>query len=247
MKSKNVLYMLIFAVCFGGIVACAPASDVGSELSSQDLGKDFEGPGTLKPTIYYFAIFNEDEKSCSNSVKQYIRGEGGKKLLLVCPQTKAMCALQGTCAVTQNKKTYKFNIIGTLDGQERFFKIEEDDCKYGFGVRSSCLDPFYTLAADLTIYDPGDVIYVPAVVGTVLPDGSKHNGYFIVRDKGDGIKGRGRFDFYTGFMHWRNTSNPFQKMGLADKKTNIPYYRVHGESAKKILEKRGFPELPASK
>lgn len=204
--------------------------------------EDFEGPGTLKPTVYYFVVINEDKKSCDSKIG--LHGAGGKKLISVCLRTHQACALQGSCGVVQNGRTYFFNIIGRFQNQERFFQIEEDGCKYGYGVNSSCLDPFYTLAADLTIYKPGEVIYIPSVVGMELPDGSKHSGYFVIRDQGRGIKGRGRFDFFSGEFYWADPQNPLYKIGFSDVKTNVPYYRVKGETAKAVLANRAYPNLP---
>lgn len=212
-------------------------TEVGAPKASE-----LNGPGVLKPTVYYFVVLNEDEKSCDK--KTYLHGAGGKKLLSVCPKTAEACGLQGSCAVVQDGKRHTFNILGRVDGQDRFFEVDEKGCRFGYGVNSSCLDPFYTLAADLTIYKPGEVIYVPAVVGLELPDGSKHTGYFVIRDQGRGIKGRGRFDFYSGFYSWLDPKNPFNKLGLGDVNTNIPYFRVTGETAKKILQVRAYPQLP---
>lgn len=202
------------------------------------------GPGVLKPTVYFFAVMDEDKRTCDEKVNMY--GTGGKVLLKVCPKTLSECGQQGSCAVIQKGKTYTFNVIGRVNGQDHFFEIEEDGCRFGYGVNSSCLDPYYTLAADLTIYKPGEVIYVPAVVGLPLPDGSKHTGYFVIRDKGRGIIGRGRFDFFSGYHSWLDPKNPFNKLGLGDVKTNIPYFKIVGETAKKVLAFRHYPELPAN-
>lgn len=202
------------------------------------------GPGVLKPTVYYFPVINEDEKSCAAKEKRNLHGAGGKVLLKVCSRTHAMCALQGTCGVIQNKEMHTFNIIGRFEGQDRFFEIPSDGCRFGYGVRNSCLDPFYTLAADLSIYQPGEVIFVPAVVGLVLPDGSVHSGYFVIRDKGRGIKGLGRFDFFTGHYSWLDPENPFKKLGLGDVNTGIPYFRIKGDAAKKVQAYRAYPDLP---
>lgn len=207
---------------------------------------EMNGPGVLKPTVYFFVVINEDKNSCAANAKSTLYGAGGKKLLTVCAKTLNACALQGSCAVVQNGKTHTFNVIGRFDGQDRFFEIEQDGCRFGYGVNSSCLDPFYTLAADLTIYKPGEVIFVPAVVGLELPDGSKHSGYFVIRDKGRGIIGRGRFDFFSGYFSWLDPKNPFNKLGLSDVSTNIPYFRVSGESAKKFLLSRAYPQIPAN-
>lgn len=209
---------------------------------ANDNSKDFTGPGVLKPTIYYFPSFNEDESKCEKNTMMH--GTGGKDLLMVCQSTAKECGLQGSCAITQNGVTRSFNILGAKDGQDRFFEIGEQGCRYGYGVESACLDPFYTLAADLNLYEPGEVIFVPAVVGTKLPDGSQHSGYFVIRDRGRGVTGTGRFDFFSGLITWKDAKNPFTKMGLGDVKTNIPYFKVKGKTAQQVLLHRAFPKLP---
>lgn len=214
------------------------------EDSAKEEAAQLEGPGVLKPTIYYFPTINEDQKKCDAKDRKTLHGAGGKELTQVCSSTEDICGEQGTCAVVQNGKTRTFNIIGRFKGQDRYFEISKDGCVFGYGVRSSCLDPFYTLAADLKIYKPGEVIFVPAVEGLELPDGSKHTGYFVIRDKGRGIVGRGRFDFFSGTLHWADSKNPFKKLGLGDVKTNIPYYRVSGVKASSVLKERSYPKLP---
>jgi hypothetical protein len=205
---------------------------------------DFVGPGLLKPTIYFFPIYDEDKNPCSPELKKPLLGAGAIRLIEVCPQTEAGCSLQGSCSVIQKGKIWSFNIIGLYQGQLQFFPLTQEKCRFGYGVRNICLDPFYTLAADLTIYKAGDVIYIPGVQGAILPNGAKHDGFFIVRDRGQGVKGRGRFDFFTGFFHWRDPRNPFFKLGLGDIKTEIPYYRVQGETAEKVKAQRAYPFFP---
>lgn len=203
---------------------------------------DLSRAGTLKPTIYFFAKLNEDKSSCQRDIN--LRDGNGKILLRVCRTTAQTCGLQGSCAIVQDGQTHNLNILKKVAGEDRFFEIEPESCRFGFGVRSSCLDPFYTLAADLSLYKMGEVIYVPSVAGLVLPDGSKHNGYFVIRDQGRGIKGPGRFDFFSGSLSWRDRNNPFAKVGLSNVQTNVPYYRVGGETAARVLRARAYPQLP---
>ncbi|AHI06906.1 hypothetical protein BDW_12030 [Bdellovibrio bacteriovorus W] len=205
---------------------------------------EMDGPGVLKPTVYYFAVINEDTNGCSKDQKRTLYGAGGKKLLEICSKTMSACSLQGSCGIIQDGKLHTYNIIGKFNGQERYFEVDEEKCPFGYGVKSSCLDPFYTLAADLAIYKPGEVIYIPSIVGLELPDGSKHDGYFVIRDQGRAIKGRGRFDFFSGYMSWYDSQNPFKKVGLGNVKTNIPYFRISGRTAKKVLNERAYPLLP---
>lgn len=198
--------------------------------------------GVITPTVYYFPIIDESKVSCKDKVSLF--NKKGISLIRICQSTLAACALQGSCAIVQGDKLRSFNVAGRTQGQNRFFEMTDDPCKYGYGVKNSCLDPFYTVAADLTIYKPGDVIYVPAVAGLHLPNGSEHHGYFVVRDTGGAIKGKGRFDFFSGFYSWRDQKNPFVKLGLASKKTRLPYYQVSGKKVGMVLQSRRFPSLP---
>lgn len=219
-----------------------PESSTSETTTTSPAKQDIVSSGTIKPTVYYFPVINEDQTSCS--AKTTLFGKNGEALTSVCKSTLATCAMQGSCAVVQNKKLRSFNISGRAQGRDRFFETTNSTCKYGFGVKSSCLDPFYSIAADLSIYRAGDVIYVPAIVGLPLPNGSKHNGYFIVRDTGRSIVGRGRFDFFSGFFSWNNPKNPFRKIGLGDKRTKLTFYKVTGETARAVLDVRDFPMVP---
>lgn len=249
-KSKNTLLFFMAAVLTSyskiSIANSGNPSRTGHlELSgstaSTSMAEEF--PGILKPTVYYFPVLDEDINTCEDSTKMDLHGAGGKVLLRVCPETEDACRLQGSCAIIQNEKSYSFNFLGLYEGQKRFFPIE-DKCFFGFGVSNICLDPYYSIAADLSIYKPGQVIFVPAAVGLELPDGSKHNGYFVIRDRGSHIKGIGRFDFFSGEYSWRNPKNPFKKIKLGDIRSAMPYYLILGELANKVLEIRGYPNLP---
>ncbi|WP_413584465.1 3D domain-containing protein [Bdellovibrio sp. HCB274] len=206
--------------------------------------KDVVGSAKLKPTVYYFPIFDTEKTTCPDSQKVTLYGQGGKTIIRVCKKISDACGLQGSCSIKKNGKIRLLNILARIKGQNRYFEIDREECKYGYGVRTVCLDPFHTLAADLTIYKIGEVIYVPSVIGLILPDGTMHDGYFIIRDKGSGIMGRGRFDFYSGFMPWYDKTNPFNKIGLADKNTEVPYMRITGSKAKEIQVRRNYPSIP---
>lgn len=219
--------------------------DDGLALPTMNVPKteDIAFTSRLHPTVYYFPVINEDKRKC---VRDYIlRGLDGEKMLSVCESTRASCRLQGSCAIIQNGKKRTFNIKGNFRGKDHFFETSKDVCRFGFGVKSSCLDPFYTVAADLSIYRPGDVIYVPIARGIELPDGSKHSGYFIVRDTGRNIIGKARFDFFTGHIPWRDDENPFSKAGLANKANRFQFMKIKGEKAKSFSAQRSYPKLPA--
>lgn len=197
--------------------------------------------GFVKPTLYYFASINEDNISCSQKVSMAVE----RSSLKVCPQTLRTCAQEGSCAITKGGRTRSFNVTSAQGGSAHFVEIGSGSaCEYGFGVGNSCLDPFFSLAADLDLYKPGDVIFIPAVVGVVLPNGQRHHGFFVVRDRGGGIHGKGRFDFFSGDISWRSAQNPFSKLGLQSVSTRVPYFKIRGSRAQAIRESRGYPGLP---
>ncbi|MGE3757740.1 MAG: 3D domain-containing protein, partial [Pseudobdellovibrionaceae bacterium] len=197
--------------------------------------------GTVRPTVYYFPIIEETPKSCTDSSKRSLLDKNGDALAKVCPETYRACALQGTCMIVRGKNKKSFNVAGR-DIVQRFMEMKEGECPYGYGVKNICLDPFYTIAADLSIYKPGDVIYMPSLREVDLPNGEKHSGYFVVRDTGNNIKGKGRFDFFTGFLNWRDVQNPFSKIGLASKNTKLEYFKVPEDIAQSILQSRAYPK-----
>lgn len=93
-----------------------------------------------------------------------------------------------------------------------FHIIKKDNLGIGYGVlRKIPLVPFRTLAADLGLKaksDPnwkdkgglvpaGTHVFIKEYVGIKLPDGTTHDGWFIVNDTGGGIFGA-HFDIFTG-------------------------------------------------
>jgi len=221
--------------------AVPPSDANGLRLTSHEIAES----GSVKPTVYYSPKIDEDESTCPKGSRVSLRDAAGTAIVTVCQRTRNICLMEGACEITQDKHVYALNYSGERNGRSVYVPIPQDGCRFGFGVRESCLDPYYTLAADLTKYSPGDVIYVPAVVGLEMPNGSKHNGFFIIRDKGRRIRGRGRFDFFTGFLNWRDGQNPFSRIGISDQNTHIPYYQVTGPRADQIRAQRAFPQLPA--
>lgn len=206
--------------------------------------RDFKEAGVIKPTVYFIPLVNETEPTCKEEQKISMYSRDGKVLARVCPNTYESCALQGSCFVTTKEVSTILNHNGYFNGRHHFFEVDMEHCPFGQGVRSGCLDPFYTVAADLSLFKAGDVIYVPGVAGTLLPNGETHHGYFIVRDTGGVIDGAGRFDFFSGFSSWRDKTNPFNKLKLINKGTQLPYYNVTGETAEIVRKVRNFPSLP---
>jgi 3D (Asp-Asp-Asp) domain-containing protein len=54
-----------------------------------------------------------------------------------------------------------------------------------------------TAAVDRTLIPKGSVLFIKETVGLLMPDGSRHDGYWYASDTGGAIKGQ-RIDLYTG-------------------------------------------------
>lgn len=198
----------------------------------------------ITPTIYYKPVIYKEKEVCASSELKDLIDENDKVLISLCKSNYENCLLQGSCFVVQGEKTRNFNVTKKKDGIYRFAEKKEDRCPYGYGVQALCLDPFYSVAADLTLHKVGEVIFVPRIAGITLPDGTKHTGYLIVRDQGGAIIGEDRFDFFTGFFGPFDRGNVFAAIGLGDKRHRFGYQKVSDEIAKTVREYRNYPNIP---
>lgn len=167
----------------------------------------------------------------------------GKTLTTLCNTDYDRCLMQGSCFVYNGDKVKSFNYHSTKNSIPRFVEVDLDDCPYGYGVRSSCLDPYFSIAADLSIYKPGDVIFVPRAVGVTMPSGEVHDGFFVIRDSGGHIKGQGRFDFFTGFFNHTDRRNTLARLGFGDSNHRFEFRMANAEEAARARENRAYPKL----
>lgn len=190
-----------------------------------------------------------------------------KTLTMISCDLKKHCDMQGVCFLNQGNKIIGYNFIKKRKGISIYAKVDASRCPYGYGVwdkehnRSICMDPFRSLAADNKYHKPGSVLYFPALKGLKLPDASIHDGYMTVRSAGGAIKGRDRFDFYTGLcqnpglksMLCKTESLVTQlvssgfgtKQKLAHKdRCFYAYYKVPSSLKNIVLTKRNYPDLP---
>ena len=198
----------------------------------------------MTPTIYYKPVIYKEKEVCANDELKDLIDEDGKTLISLCKKSYDNCLLQGSCYIVEGQKTRNFNVTRRKDGIVRFAEKKEARCPYGYGVQALCLDPFYSIAADLSIHRVGDVIFVPMLVGLRLPDGTQHTGYMVVRDQGGAIIGEGRFDFFTGFFGPFDGGNVFSRIGLGDKKHRFGYQKVSEDIARTVREYRNYPNIP---
>jgi 3D (Asp-Asp-Asp) domain-containing protein len=85
-------------------------------------------------------------------------------------------------------------------GSNRFVKLASSD---GLGAKAYGLVPYRTIAVKSGRLKLGTVVYIPAARGLKLPNGKKHDGYFLVADIG--AMSDNQIDLYTGTkpLGWR--------------------------------------------
>ena len=196
----------------------------------------------LLPTTYYIA--RESQTNCkgkygnvtyNGTERSNVRTMSGEVITSVCTRFMRVLTMEGS-AVLKDRGfgPLSVNFSGRVDGESRFHVL--DRCVYGEGVkRDLCLLPYHTLAADNEAHKIDDIIFVPKAVGLALPDGSKHNGYFIVRDTGKAFQGIGpkRVDMFTGTDP--DYSNVFLSAGFHHKNP-MEAYKVTGPSAEVVKD-----------
>lgn len=215
------------------MLSCAPSS-------SADIS-------TMSPTIYFKPLIQLKESKCSSNQKRDLISSSGKKFVSICAKDFNECVLQGSCWIDDGNKKIAYNYHSKKNGIHRFIKVNLEQCPFGYGVRSICLDPYFSVAADLNYYKPGDVIFVPRIIGVELPNGEIHNGFLIVRDSGDGVDGARHFDFFTGNLSHRHKSNPFSRLGLADPSKSFDFRLATKDEAAQVLKSRNYPLVKSSK
>lgn len=202
-----------------------------------------EEPTFFNPTIFYKPVIKYETTRCKEDERVVMLSPENKPMIHLCPNDFKICVMQGACyAYDELGRFRSFNYYAR--GADTIPRFKEDDmkkCPYGYGIRNVCLDPYHTVAADLSIYKLGDVIYVPRVVGELMPDGTTHDGFFVIRDAGAAIKGPGRFDFYTGFTKPFARENTFHRLGFADSKNSFPFRMATVNEAALTRETTGYP------
>ena len=249
---SSILFVLLIMGCSQGLNSANELNDKKlkyTPLSLEDSKK------LITPTVYFIPQFDQAEENHDCLAKIDMKTKRGTVIVSVCKSTYDSCVLQGTCLIKKADQKFLINVASKVNGERRFSNITNSHCTYGLGATqdhiksfsSMCLDPYYSVAADLSIYRLGAVIFVPSFAGVLLPNGVVHDGYFVVRDTGNSIKGYGRFDFFSGFDSYKNKTNPLVFQGFMDKRTHVPYFLIEGPKAVEILESRLFPSIVVSK
>jgi 3D (Asp-Asp-Asp) domain-containing protein len=196
----------------------------------------------LNPTIYYNPTIDVDITKCETKDMVPMISPEGSVLVELCKSDFDECLMQGSCFVVKNsiKKSYSYYARGS-DSIPRFTEVDLNKCPYGFGINNNCLDPNFSVAADLKIYKLGSVIFIPRVVGIKMSNGEVHDGFFIVRDSGAMIKGPARFDFFTGFLDHHHKENILAQFGFDDRSNSFEFRIATDPEAELTRSQRFYP------
>lgn len=208
-------------------------------ISADDLTK----LQSILPTMYYTPT--ESSVNCRGGYGQNtyrgdetatIRTPQGEVIATVCKRFERTLLMEGSAILNdRGHGEISVNYGGLINGEHRYNYL--DRCKFGEGVRKNlCLLPYHTIAADNRIHKVNEIIFIPAAKGILLPDGTTHEGFFIVRDTGGAFQGIGaqRIDLFTGTDP--DFENAFQKAGFHHKRP-LPAFKVKGDSADVIRER----------
>lgn len=206
---------------------------------------DVKAIDSLLPTMYYTAM--EKDIPCTGkygrsgpiykgSEKSKIVDKAGNLIETVCTRFFRVLNMEGSAILKdRGQGEVAVNYSGVVGGVRRFHKLGK--CIYGEGIKPDlCLLPYHTLATDNKVHKIGDIIYMPKAEGLHLPDGSVHEGFFIVRDTGGAFVGIGakRVDMFTGTDP--DHDNVFLKAGFHHKEPTEAY-KIEGPSADIIRER----------
>ncbi len=197
----------------------------------------------LLPTMYYTP--READAACKGGYgKKKFNGSERTKILdpqgnfiaTVCSRFASMLLMEGSGILKdRGQGEIAVNYGGKVNKQARYHHLNR--CKFGEGIRKDlCLLPYHTIAADNKVHTINEILFVPAAQGIALPDGTIHDGFFIVRDTGGAFNGIGsqRVDMFVGTDP--DFSNAFQRAGFHHKRP-IAAFKVKGASAESVKER----------
>ncbi len=197
----------------------------------------------LLPTMYYTP--KESDVSCAGGYGRAVyRGNervklttpAGLTIATVCKRFAQTLLMEGSAILKdRGQGEIAINYGGKVRGQHRYHYLGR--CKMGEGIRKDlCLLPYHTIAADNKVHKVNEILYIPEAKGIQLPDGTIHDGFFIVRDTGGAFNGIGtqRVDLFTGTDP--DFDNAFKKSGFHHRRP-MDAFKVKGDSAELVREK----------
>lgn len=206
--------VLVFAL-FAAFFTFFPSQDVRALDDSYEFANPPPPPdpstlteiGLLRPSYYWIALETNDGQPRNVPLLDM----AGNTLQMVSQKFLTDLKMEGTGRLLNGKMVnFKGRVTkpdGTLETRWRWCGPE---APYGYGYEDLLLVPFKSVAVDPTVIPLGSRVYIPAVRGAPLPDGSIHDGIFYAIDIGAAIVDK-KIDIFTSFG---NQAAVFEKFGL---------------------------------
>lgn len=163
--------------------------------------------GDLNPSFYWVALEERDEQPRTKQLLDV----SGNVLATVSDRFYRAIRLEGTGRLIDGTVLNFAARIQRPDGSvEIRYRICGPEAPYGYGIDEIPLVPFRSVAVDPEVVPMGSLLFIPAAIGAILPDGAVHDGYFHAVDVGDAIKNQ-RIDVFTSFGDQKAV---FEKVGF---------------------------------
>jgi 3D (Asp-Asp-Asp) domain-containing protein len=162
----------------------APAAEVNA-VPPKELG-------TFRNTVYYL---KEEAPYALLPKDTAVKDINGDVLMMVNSKFKKLLDIEGSGKLIDGRV---INFAAKISGEIRYqFTVHP----WGTGVGNCALIPFGSVAVDPDRIPFGSIIKIAETVGTPLPDGKLHSGFWIASDTGSAIRGD-RIDLFSGRETW---------------------------------------------
>lgn len=131
-----------------------------------------------RAVLTFYWIVDESSSRYDGKRETELRDARGRLIAVTHARFRKDLVMEGT-GWLRDGRTVRFD--RTVSGQHRFRVIQS---RYGITALGCPAQPYRTAAVDPRFVKLGSKIYIPQLEGTVLPDGSKHDGIFIANDRG---------------------------------------------------------------
>jgi 3D (Asp-Asp-Asp) domain-containing protein len=198
------------------VVALAMLMPAGVPASDE---KPKQRVGRALLTFYW--IVDESSSRYDGKRDTELRDARGKVIAKTHARFRKDLVMEGT-GWLRDGRTVRF--AKTLNGEHRFRIIKS---RYGITARGCPADPYRTVAVDPKFVKLGSKIYIPELKGTILPDGTKHDGIFIANDRG-AFRGA-HVDIFVGVGP--GSTRPFRRKGYPSR-SHVTVY-LEGSSVRR--------------
>ena len=142
------------------------------------LGEEKRQKKVGRALLTFYWIVDENSSKYDGKRETEMRDARGRVIAMTHPAFRRDVAMEGT-GWLRDGRTVRFH--KRVKGEHRFQIIKS---RYGITSSGCPADPYKTVAVDPRFVKLGSKIYVPELKGTILPDGSKHDGIFVAQDRG---------------------------------------------------------------